>query len=166
MKLITIITLTLCIFTPFISYGNQNESKALAETYLVVTKQKEQNNKLLEMLKAQLPQQAKIYTDTEKLNAKQKKLFGKYMDEMTTILIEEIAWEKIKDNHIKIISSIYSDEELKSLITFFESDLGRLYINKQQRAFQMLGESSQKSMHNFMRRIKALEQKMKEDLGK
>jgi hypothetical protein len=72
--------------------------------------------------------------------------------------------EKIKENHLKVIKSIYSNEELRSLIQFFESELGQLYINKQQIAMKKLGESSQMVMQNVTRRIKALEQEMKAGL--
>ena len=65
----------------------------------------------------------------------------------------------------KIIKSIYSDKELTSLILFFESELGKLYINKQQIAMQKLGESSQIVMQNIERRIGAMQREMKAELG-
>jgi len=46
------------------------------------------------------------------------------------------------------------------------SELGQLYINKQQIAMQKLGESSQIFMQKFMRRIQALEQAMKSEFDK
>ena len=107
----------------------------------------------------------KRLSKAENLNENQRKLLEKYSHKMTNILIEELTWEKIKGNHLKIIKSIYSDEELASLIQFFESELGKLYINKQQIAMQKLGESSQMVMQNIERRIGALQQEMKAELG-
>jgi hypothetical protein len=51
------------------------------------------------------------------------------------------------------------------LIQFFESELGKLYINKQQIAMQKLGESSQIVMQNIERRIGAMQREMKAELG-
>ncbi len=93
-------------------------------------------------------------------------LLEKYSNKMTNILVEELSWGKIKGNHVKIIKSIYSDEELRSLIQFFESELGQLYINKQQIAMEKLGESSQIFIQKVMRRIQALEQEMKSEFDK
>ena len=150
---------------PLNSNANQDGSDILAEKFLIVTRQKEQNNKLLDILKAQMSVPIKRLSKAENLNENQRKLLEKYSHKMTNILIEELTWEKIKGNHLKIIKSIYSDEELASLIQFFESELGKLYINKQQIAMQKLGESSQMVMQNIERRIGAMQQEMKAELG-
>jgi len=166
MRYVTIILLLFFLSFPVNSNANQDGSDILAEKFLVVTKQKDQNRKLLDLLKTQISQQINKHSKTENLNENKRKLLEKYSHKMTNILVEELSWEKIKENHVKIINSIYSDEELKSLIQFFESELGQLYINKQQVAMQKLGESSQIFMQNVVRRIQALEQEMKSEFDK
>ena len=166
MRSVTIILLLFFLSVPINSNANQDESDILAEKFLVVTKQKDQNSKLLDMLKTQISQQINKRSKAKDLSENQRKLLKKYSNKMTNILVEELSWEKIKGNHVKIIKSIYSDEELRSLIQFFESELGQLYINKQQIAMQKLGESSQIFMQNVMSRIQALEQEMKSEFDK
>jgi len=166
MRYTIIILLLFFLSVPINSSANQDESDILAEKFLVVTKQKDQNSKLLDMLKTQISQQINKRSKAKDLNENQRKLLKKYSNKMTNILVEELSWEKIKGNHVKIIKSIYSDEELRSLIQFFESELGKLYINKQQIAMQKLGESSQIFMQNVMSRIQALEQEMKSEFDK
>ena len=166
MRYVTIILLLFFLSFPVNSNANQDGSDILAEKFLVVTKQKDQNRKLLDLLKTQISQQINKHSKTENLNENKRKLLEKYSHKMTNILVEELSWEKIKGNHVKIIKSIYSDEELRSLIQFFKSELGQLYINKQQIAMQKLGESSQIFMQNVMRRIQALEQEMKSEFDK
>ena len=166
MRYAIIILLLFFLSVPINSSANQDESDILAEKFLVVTKQKDQNSKLLDMLKTQISQQINKRSKAKDLNENQRKLLKKYSNKMTNILVEELSWEKIKGNHVKIIKSIYSDEELRSLIQFFESELGQLYINKQQIAMQKLGESSQIFMQNVMSRIQALEQEMKSEFDK
>ncbi len=165
MRYITIILMLFFLSVPLNSNANQDGSDILAEKFLIVTRQKEQNSKLLDILKAQMSVPIKRLSKAENLNENQRKLLEKYSHKMTNILIEELTWEKIKGNHLKIIKSIYSDEELASLIQFFESELGKLYINKQQIAMQKLGESSQMVMQNIERRIGAMQQEMKAELG-
>lgn len=165
MRKIILIIMLFLLSVPVISDANQNKSDILAEKFLVVTRQKEQNRKLLDLLKAQMSQQMKRLSKANNWDENQRKLIEKYTNKMTNILMEELSWEKIKGNHLKIIKSIYSDEELRSLIQFFESELGQLYINKQQIAMQKLGESSQNVMQNITRRIRAIEQEMKRELG-
>jgi len=166
MRYVTIILLLFFLSFPVNSNANQDDSNILAEKFLVVTKQKDQNRKLLDMLKTQISQQINIHSKAKNLNENKRKLLEKYSHKMTNILVEELSWEKIKGNHVKIIKSIYSNEELRSLIQFFKSELGQLYINKQQIAMQKLGESSQIFMQNVMRRIQALEQEMKSEFDK
>ena len=165
MRYVTIILMLFFWSVPLNSNANQDGSDILAEKFLVVTRQKEQNSKLLGILKAQMSAPIKRLSKAENLNENQRKLLEKYSNKMTNILIEELTWEKIKGNHLKIIKSIYSDEELISLIQFFESELGKLYINKQQIAMQKLGESSQIVMQNIERRIGAMQREMKAELG-
>lgn len=166
MRYTIIILLLFFLSVPINSSANQDGSDILAEKFLVVTKQKDQNSKLLDMLKTQISQQINKRSKAKDLNENQRKLLKKYSNKMTNILVEELSWEKIKGNHVKIIKSIYSDEELRSLIQFFESELGQVYINKQQIAMQKLGESSQIFMQNVMSRIQALEQEMKSEFDK
>lgn len=166
MKYVTVILLLFFLSVPINSNANQDGSDILAGKFLVVTKQKEQNSKLLDLLKTQMSQQINRLSKAKNLNENKRKLLEEYSNKMTNILVEELTWEKIKGNHLKIIKSIYSDEELRSLIQFFESELGQLYINKQQIAMQKLGESSQIFMQNVMRRIRVLEQEMKTELEK
>ena len=165
MRYVTIILMLFFWSVPLNSNANQDGSDILAEKFLVVTRQKEQNSKLLGILKAQMSAPIKKLSKAENLNENQRKLLEKYSNKMTNILIEELTWEKIKGNHLKIIKSIYSDKELISLIQFFESELGKLYINKQQTAIQKLGESSQIVMQNIERRIGTMQQEMKAELG-
>jgi len=165
MRYVTIILMLFFWSVPLNSNANQDGSDILAEKFLVVTRQKEQNSKLLGILKAQMSAPIKRLSKAENLNENQRKLLEKYSNKMTNILIEELTWEKIKGNHLKIIKSIYSDKELISLIQFFESELGKLYINKQQIAMQKLGESSQIVMQNIERRIEAMQREMKAELG-
>jgi len=165
MRYITIILMLFFFSVPLNSNANQDGSDILAEKFLIVTRQKEQNSKLLDILKAQMSVPIKRLSKAENLNENQRKLLEKYSHKMTNILIEELTWEKIKGNHLKIIKSIYSDEELASLIQFFESELGKLYINKQQIAMQKLGESSKIVLQNIERRIGKMQQEMKAELG-
>ena len=166
MRYVKIILVLLFMTFPINSNANQNESDILAEKFLVVTQQKEQNSKLLDMLKSQISQQINRLSKAKNLDESQHKLLEKYSNKMTNILVEELTWEKIKGGHLEVIKSIYSDEELRSLIKFFESKLGRLYINKQQIVLQKLGETSQIVMQNVMQRIQTMEQEMKAELSK
>ena len=166
MRYVTIILLLFFLSFPINSNANPDRSNILAEKFLVVTKQKDQNSELLDMLKTQISQQINKHPKAKDLNENKRKLLEKYSNKMTNILVEELSWGKIKENHVKIIKSIYSDEELRSLIQFFESELGQLYINKQQIAMQKLGESSQIFMQNVVRRIQALEQEMESEFDK
>ena len=166
MRYVTVLLLLFFLSAPTNSSADQDGSDILAEKFLVVTKQKEQNSKLLDMLKTQMSRQINRLSKAKNINENKRKLLETYSNKMTNILVEELTWEKIKGNHLKIIKSIYTDKELRALIQFFESELGQLYVNKQQITMQKLGESSQIVMQNVMRRIQALEEEMKTELEK
>ena len=103
MRYVTIILLLFFLSVPINSSANQGGSDILAEKFLVVTKQKDQNSKLLDMLKTQISQQMNKRSKAKNLNENQRKLLEKYINKMTNILVEELSWGKIKGNHVKII---------------------------------------------------------------
>lgn len=68
-------------------------------------------------------------------------------------LKESLSWEALKPEIVKAYSEAFTDEEIKGLIKFYESPLGRKYLEKeseiQQKIMKSIMEKQQKCMSQF-----------------
>ncbi|MGD9330139.1 MAG: DUF2059 domain-containing protein [Desulfobacterales bacterium] len=160
--------LFICLFVVFVTIGGANteqiDANTLAEKYLIVTKQRQMNEKMLEMVQIQMSQNIDSAIREQNPKDAQRDLAKRYASEMSNVIIDELKWEKIKYSYIEVVREIYSDEELQELIKFFQTDLGKLYIEKDQSMKMKLGKVSQSYMKRLMLRIRQLEAKMEAEL--
>jgi hypothetical protein len=90
MRYVTIILMLFFLSVSVNSGANQDQSDILAEKFLSVTQQKEQNKKLLDLLKTQMSQQMNRFSKENEWNENQRKLLEKYSNKMTR------RWKKSK----------------------------------------------------------------------
>ena len=161
----TILTFTiLLLLVPITSYAGQENIDALAEKFLIVTKAKEHNDKITQMIKLQITQQIENLVKTKNIKGEKLLYVKKYMDKMTNAIIDELSWDKLKNTKLQVIKSIYKENELRELNQFFVSDLGKLYIEKQEETIQRLTIASQAATKNLMNRLRKIEIEMKNDI--
>lgn len=55
------------------------------------------------------------------------------------IIMKELDWENTKTGYIKMYAELFTEDEIKGLITFYESPIGQVFVKKQP-------ELNQKSM--------------------
>lgn len=73
--------------------------------------------------------------------------------EVMNMIIKELSWENIKTDYIKLYAEVFTEDELKGLINFYESPIGKAYIKKQPELTQKSMMLSQKMMMKVMPKL-------------
>lgn len=54
------------------------------------------------------------------------------------------AWQKLKQDYVKAYADVYTEGELRALITFYQSPIGQLYLDKTPELSRRLSAAHQK----------------------
>ncbi|EEO28235.1 DUF2059 domain-containing protein [Oxalobacter paraformigenes] len=66
----------------------------------------------------------------DNMSAEKKKVIEAFLDKYKNIVKEEFSWEKMVPDYIRIYRETFTEEELQSLIAFYESPAGQMFIRK------------------------------------
>lgn len=91
-----------------------------------------------------------------------KEMFSSKMDQMMDVISKEFTWDKLKDDYIKLYADVYTEQELKDIITFYKTPSGQALVKKQPEIMQRSMEVSQKVMGQVMPKIQAIAKEMEE----
>ncbi len=92
-------------------------------------------------------------TEREKAEKVQKKLFAIYE--------KEFCWAKMKDDYIKIYAETFSVNELRALVDFFSSPLGKKIIAKNPELMKRSMQVTRKQLKRIMPMIKKKVEELK-----
>jgi len=73
--------------------------------------------------------------------------------QVVDMIIKELSWDNIKADYIKLYADIFTEDELKGLINFYESPIGKAYIKKQPELTQKSMMLSQKMIMKVMPKL-------------
>lgn len=97
-------------------------------------------------------------------NAKDQKLAIKHQQKIMDLMKKELSWENLKPGFEKLYAETYSAEELKGLIKFYQSPIGRKFTAKQPQMQQKSMVMVQKMMMRIMPKIQALTKNMQKEI--
>ena len=66
----------------------------------------------------------------DNMSAEKKKVIEAFLDKYKNIVKEEFSGEKMVPDYIRIYRETFTEEELQSLIAFYESPAGQMFIRK------------------------------------
>ena len=98
------------------------------------------------------------------LTPEQLQIVEKYMGKLLDLMQEEMSWEKLKDDYIRIYMSVYTEEEIQELIKFYQSPVGQKTIEQTPILMEQSMEISQKYLMNTWPKIQALSEEMQAEL--
>ena len=140
-RIILLALLVLC-FSPFSMAETSTHRQAAEEVLLLM--------KVDEMMKPFI----RNFQQTQLRNFQQSNMppgamdiVKKYLQQMTEIIVRETEWSKTKDDFIDIYTNVYDEEELKQLIAFYNSPLGKKMVEK----MPFLGQQSMQLAQKFMK---------------
>lgn len=100
----------------------------------------------------------------EELTPEQVQITEKYLEKLFDLMEEELSWEKLKDDYIRIYSAVYTEEEIRELIEFYRSPVGQKTVEQMPVLMEESMAISQKYLLNLMPRIQELTAEMQAEL--
>jgi hypothetical protein len=123
-------------------------------------------SKMMDAMQGQIGDMFNGMSKQMDISEKEKPAFDKYMKKVGDLLVKEMNWEAIKEPMIEIYSKHFTEEEVKGLISFYQSNLGKSMTKKMPLIMQDSMLVSQDLMKDFMPKIQALAIEMKKDIKK
>lgn len=142
-------------------YSGVPEHRALAEELIKITdvdtvmdKMKAQVSMVFEQIKAQLG-----------LEETEKPKLDKYSARFETILQEDMAWSKVKEQYVDLYIKFFTESEIKDLIKFYKSDLGQKVTSKMPELMQESMFISQTHMQAVIPKLESLTEEMHKEFA-
>ena len=147
-KLNLIIFILAFMFTPCVFAGEQSHRK-LAEELLLTTQIDKQINDVYQRTKAERKEQMKNMGISEA-----------FQDKEMGILSQQISWEAIKDGYISSYVEVFSEKELRGLIDFYKTPLGKRFVEKMPELTSKITQRMRKQVEQFFPQMKELSTQM------
>lgn len=77
---------------------------------------------------------------------------GQIMD----MISKELSWDSLKKDYAQIYAETFTEDELKGLVAFYESPVGRSFVEKQPELIRKSMMLTQKQMYTIMPRIEQM----------
>ena len=97
------------------------------------------------------------------LPAEQKAAVQKAQDDAHATIAQQLSWDALKGDFIQAYAEAFSEDELKGLVTFYNSPLGQKLVEKQPAVTEKMGKLTQQKMMAVM---PAIMQKIKDSSQK
>ncbi len=131
------------------------ERTRLAGELLTVMRQEQQMKNAFQMMRGMqqkmLPQM--LEQNGVKLTADQQAEQKKMMDEVMSVVEEEMSWDKLRPIVVDAYATTFSEQELKDLTTFFKSPAGQNFLDKTPVLQQQMMSSIQQMAMNMNRKV-------------
>lgn len=154
--------LVLCfVLTCSTAFGGEKEHRALAEQLIKIT----EGDKVMEKMKAQVTmifQQITAQMDVQEADRPKLESYSKRFE---AILAEDMAWEKIKERYVDLYTSVFTEEETKGLVDFYESDLGKKVTGKMPDLMQQSMTVARTYMQAVIPKLEKLTEEMRQDFA-
>ena len=149
MKRKIIFTLFL-IMLPVLSFAGDKEN--LAEEIMKLTNMQ----KMMDQTKAQIQQmQIRVMQQLE-VSEKDKKEAAEFQNKINVMIFNELNWDNIKSEYIKLFVDVYTIDELKGLVQFYKSPAGQSLIKKQPIIMQKSMMISQSKIQKLIPKLKKM----------
>jgi len=153
MKKVWIIILFFCFITSSITFADQDSHRAVALKFLEVT----ETQKMFDQMKDSYQQLITQYMSAVDLPPEAAEDYEAMKQDIVKLGDSFWSWEEMKDVYIDIIIKVYSEDEIKELVAFYESPLGQKVIAKSP---ELMKESVQKSQELFQNKMPEIQQVM------
>ena len=89
------------------------------------------------------------------LSTDQQKFIDTLLPKFAELLREELSWERVKPMYIQLYRNTYEQEEVDSLIQFYQSPVGQTFISKMPVLTQKTVSMTQAQLQSLLPRIMA-----------
>ena len=88
----------------------------------------------------------------------------KHSEKFSELMKKEMSWSNMKDDYINMYIEIFSESEIKEIIIFYNSSIGKKLIDKSPVLMQKSMEISQKRVMKLLPEMEELSIEMKEEI--
>lgn len=126
--------------------ASAGEKERLAEELMVLTQMDKISVQIQNQLSRNLDETMKQFKipDHQKVRAVE---FHKRMNKM---ILDEVSWDRMKQDYVKLFAEVYSTDELREIVTFHKSPIGQVMIEKQPVLIEKSMMMSQKKMKGLI----------------
>lgn len=154
-KILAGVMMAVMIVSMFAAEAVSAERTRLAGELLTVMRQEQQMKNAFQMMRGMqqkmLPQM--LEQNGVKLTADQQAEQKKMMDEVMSVVEEEMSWNKLRPIVVDAYATTFSEQELKDLTTFFKSPAGQNFLDKTPVLQQQMMSSIQQMAMNMNRKV-------------
>ncbi|GAB1410094.1 hypothetical protein MASR1M90_12480 [Desulfovibrionales bacterium] len=143
------------------AYSGVKEHRALAEELIKLT----EGDSVMEKMKAQVTMIFQQITAQLNVQDADKPKLEKYTARFDTILKEDMAWDKVKDQYLDLYTKVFTEEEIKGLVNFYKSDLGVKVTAKMPELMQESMVVARTYMQNIVPKLEALTEEMQKEFA-
>jgi hypothetical protein len=156
------IALVLCfVLTCSTAFGGVKEHQALAVELIKIT----EGDKVMEKMKGQVTMIFQQITAQMNVQEADRPKLENYSKRFEAILAEDMAWEKIKDRYVELYTSVFTEEETKGLVDFYNSDLGKKVTAKMPDLMQQSMTVARTYMQTVIPKLEKLTEEMRQDFA-
>ncbi|NOZ68068.1 MAG: DUF2059 domain-containing protein [Deferribacteres bacterium] len=159
-KILCIFTILLLACCGTVFADNTDDNRRDVERLLILMG----SPKIMEQFTNQLKQIYSKQVEQTDMSEELKPLLKKQNSELLDLLTRELSWEKIKDDYIDVYLSVYTIDEIKELIKFYESPIGKKMVEKTPYLINSMLELSQQKVWKLTPQINALVEKHQKEL--
>jgi hypothetical protein len=143
-------------------YAMADEKADLAEKIITLTKM----NKILEQTKLQVLQMQAQMIDRFDIPEDKKDDALAFQRKLIEKTFEIMSFDTMHNEYVKLFTDVYTIEELKGMISFYESPIGQSMIEKQPLIIKKVMELSQERMRILIPELKKMIEEFENNLKK
>jgi len=88
----------------------------------------------------------------------------KYIGQIMDLVAKEMTWENVRGEFVSMYSSIYTEDDIRELIKFYKSPIGRCFVEKLPLITERSMQISQTHLKNMMPELQRLSQQLAEEI--
>jgi hypothetical protein len=143
---------------PVLSFAGDKEN--LAEEIMKLTNMQ----KMMDQTKVQIQQMQIRVMQQLKVSEKDKKGAAEFQNKINEMIFNELTWDNIKSEYIKLFVDVYTIDELKGLVQFYKSPAGQSLIKKQPIIMQKSMMISQSKIQKLIPKLKKMTDEFSESI--
>lgn len=142
-------------------YSGDKEHRSLAQELIKIT----DGDTVLERMKDQLTMVFEQLTAQMDVQKADKPKLDTFTARFQAILDNDMAWEKIQNKYIDLYVSVFTEEEIKGLVDFYNSDLGKKVSEKMPELMQQSMVVASEHMQTVVPKLEELTEEMRKEFA-
>lgn len=131
------------------------------EQLLLLTKQDQILEQTFEQMKPMILQQYRLMNIPEA----KAQVINKYLGKILDVMKDEMSWDQIKEEYIQIYMAVYTEDEVRELIKFYQSPIGQKTVDKMPLLMQQSMLVSQNHLKNILPKIQEISKEMAAEIN-